>query len=340
MSAQLPVVAPLSDPFARHITYLRVSLTDRCNYRCTYCMPEQGFELLPREDVLRFEEIVRLVAIFAGIGVRRVRLTGGEPTLRRHLDELVAAVRGVGGIESVVMTTNGHRLRELAAPLARAGLSAVNISLDTLDPAKFAELTRRGDLGRVLAGIDAALAAGLRVKINAVALAGVSDDEIGALCAYAWDRGIEPRFIEQMPMSGGALQPRRAPRSAAAVRAAIERHVGAPLVPDTAVRAAAVGPARIWCVDGDRARRVGIISAMSEHFCDTCNRVRLTAVGDLHACLAYDDAVSLRTLLRGGASDGALCAAIRAAVAGKRPMHDFSAQGHGAPMLHMTSIGG
>jgi len=340
MSELLPVVPPLADPFARKITYLRVSLTDRCNYRCTYCMPEEGVDLLPRADVLTFEEIARVVRVFSEIGVRRVRLTGGEPTVRKHVDELVARLAAVDGIRSVVMTTNGHRLRDLAEPLARAGLKEVNISLDTLDPAKFSEITRRGDLGRVLAGVDAALAAGMRVKLNAVALAGVNEGEIPDLCAYAWERGVLPRFIEHMPMSDGALYGSASRLTAQQVRDAIERRFGLRLEAVVGSDSTVMGPSRYWRLDGDARRSVGIISAMTEHFCDTCNRVRITAVGDLHTCLAYDDAVSLRKILRSGGSDDDLRATIRDAVGLKRAGHDFARTGGGAPSKHMISIGG
>lgn len=338
MSRSLPVLRPLLDANDRKITYLRVSLTDRCNYRCTYCMPAEGVDLLPREDILSFEEITRLARVFAQIGVKKIRLTGGEPTIRQRVADLVAMLAGVSGIERVVMTTNGHRLPELARPLAGAGLAEVNVSIDTLDADKFRAITRRGDLSRVLAGIDAALAAGMKVKLNAVALKGFNDDEVAALCEYAWARGVAPRFIEHMPMSDGSLYAPGKQLAAAEIRARVEQAFGGPLVAEGEHRAD--GPARYWHVPGNERARVGIISAMTEHFCDTCNRVRLTAVGDLHTCLAYDDALSLRTLLRGGASDDEIVAALRDAVAGKRAGHSFQSTGAGAPTKHMISIGG
>jgi GTP 3',8-cyclase len=339
----LPVLgsAPLEDRFARRVTYLRVSLTDRCNYRCTYCMPERGVDLLPREDLLSFEEIEQLVGIFAGLGVRRVRLTGGEPTIRRGVEELVARLTRVPGIDEVVMTTNGHRLPELAEPLARAGLAQLNVSVDTLDAAKFKQITRRGDLARVLDGIEAARAAGMAViKLNVVALRGFNEGEIGALCDYAWARGLTPRFIEWMPMSSGELYAPGSLLPAAEIRAAVEAHTGEPLVADV-VPGAALGPSRYW-----RTSRgvLGIISAMSEHFCDTCNRVRLSAVGALHACLAHDDAVDLRTILRNGSVGADVASdverAIRVALGLKRPGHEFNLAGGGGPRKAMVSIGG
>jgi cyclic pyranopterin phosphate synthase len=338
----LPVLgsAPLEDRFARRVTYLRVSLTDRCNYRCTYCMPAEGVSLLPREDVLTFEEIERLVRVFVGLGVRRVRLTGGEPTVRKGVEELVERLAGLPGLEQVVMTTNGHRLAELAAPLARAGLAQLNVSVDSLDATRFREITRRGDLPRVLAGIDAARAAGIAsVKLNVVALKGFNDDELGAICTYAWDRGLTPRYIEWMPMSSGELYAPGALLTAAEIRARLAAQLGEPLVPDVAGAAsgAPVGPSRYF-----RGARgvVGIISAMSEHFCDTCNRVRLTSTGALHTCLAHDDAVDLRTIVRSGGVDGDVEHAIRQSLGVKRAGHEFTLGGGGGPRKSMVSIGG
>ncbi len=328
---------PLLDGFARRIRYLRVSVTDRCNYRCTYCMPEDLGDQLhfeQKSQVLSFEELERLVGIFSGLGVRKVRLTGGEPTVRKGIVELARRIRGITGIEQVVMTSNGHLLDTLAKPLAEAGVTAINISIDTLDAAKFSELTGRGDLARVMAGIDAAVAAGMRVKLNTVALRGVNDGEIVALCEYAWTHGATPRFIEHMPMSGGALYAHDAEVTAAQIRGAIEAAHG-PLSAAETDRDA--GPARYWSVNG---REVGIISAMTEHFCDDCNRLRLTATGALHACLGHDDAINLRDILRGGGSDADVVAAIAGAVTGKRKGHVFERTGNGAPQKHMIGIGG
>ena len=327
----------LTDAFARRIRYLRVSVTDRCNYRCSYCMPEDLGDQLhfeQKSQVLSFEELERVVGIFAGLGVRKVRLTGGEPTVRKGIVDLARRIRAVPGIEQVVMTSNGHLLDQLAAPLAAAGVSVINISLDTLDAAKFADLTGRGDLARVLAGIDAALAAGMKVKINTVALRGVNDGEIAALCEFAWSKNATPRFIEHMPMSGGQLYEAAAELTAAQIRAAVEA-VHGPLVPSDAGRDA--GPARYWMVGG---HELGIISAMTEHFCDDCNRLRLTAVGALHACLGHDDAISLRDIMRRGGNDDDVIAAIAGAVTGKRAGHVFDRSGSGAPQKHMIGIGG
>jgi cyclic pyranopterin phosphate synthase len=329
---------PLVDGFARRIRYLRISVTDRCNYRCNYCMPEDLGDHLhfeQKSQVLSFEELERLATIFAGLGVRKLRLTGGEPTVRKNIVDLARRLARIPGIEQLVMTSNGHLLDTLAQPLADAGVTAINISLDTLDAAKFADLTGRGDLARVLAGIDAALAAGMRVKLNTVALRGVNDGELAALCDFAWSKGATPRFIEHMPMSSGQLYASTAELTAAQIRGAIEAVFG-PLVPETSERRDA-GPSRYWKV-GDR--EVGIISAMTEHFCDDCNRLRLTATGALHACLGHDDAISLRDIMRRGGSDDDVIAAIAGAVTGKRAGHVFERTGAGAPSKHMIGIGG
>ena len=327
----------LTDRFERRIDYLRISLTDRCNYRCTYCMPEEGVAVRPRAEILTFEEIERLVRVFVTVGVRRLRLTGGEPTVRKDMVQLVGRLARVPGIDEVVMTTNGHLLADLAAPLAAAGLAEVNVSIDTLDRNRFRAITRRGDLDRVVAGIDAAIAAGLGVKLNAVALRGFNDGELADLCRFGWARGATPRFIEHMPMSDGALYTQGQLLPAAEIRARIGAALGVEVVAAERGEARPRGPARYFRA-GDE--EFGIISAMSEHFCDTCNRVRMTATGDLHACLAYDDAVPLRDLLRAGADDARLRDAITGAAQQKRAGHDFQLLGGGAPRKHMVAIGG
>jgi len=331
---------PLVDRQRRHVEYLRLSVTDRCNLRCTYCIPEGGVEHLQREDVLSFEEIVALVRSFARLGVRRLRLTGGEPTLRRELPALVAMLRAIPGIDDLALSTNGLRLGELAVPLRAAGVDRLNVSVDSLDPERFARITRGGDVRRVLAGIEAARAAGFRsIKINAVAVRGFNDDELPAICAYAWERGLVPRFIEQMPMADGALFVPGTFLGAAEIRATLAAALpGARLVADEAGGpAAGAGPARYWRVEGEGTRRFGIISPLTEHFCDTCNRVRLSASGALHTCLGHDDATDLRAVLRAG---GDVVEAIRVAVSAKRDGHQFGLVGIGGPRKAMVQIGG
>src|SRR5262245_12733168 len=284
-------------------------------------MPEEGVELLPKPHLLTYEELERVVTLLAQNGVRRVRLTGGEPTIRKDLVVCVERLARIPGIDQVVMTTNGHLLEGLAAPLAAAGLAGLNVSLDTLSAERFRALTRRGDLAKVFAGIDAALAAGLPIKLNVVALAGVNDDEVGALCDYAWARDMVPRFIEHMPMSDGALYSPSRLLTAANIRDLVTAHSG-PIVPDEPPGPAAlVGPSRYWRTA--TGHKVGIISAMSENFCSTCNRVRLTAAGELHTCLAHDDATNLRDLVRRGVTDDDVAAAVQAAVGAKREGHGF-----------------
>jgi cyclic pyranopterin phosphate synthase len=336
-------VAPLVDPQRRVVSYLRVSVTDRCNYRCTYCLPEDGVQHVDREDILHFEEIAALVRCFVRLGVTRVRLTGGEPTVRRDLVSLVRMLRAIPGIEDIALSTNGHLLADLAAPLRAAGVDRLNISLDSLDPERFDRITRRGDLSRVLAGIEAARVAGFpSIKLNAVAIKGFNDDEVAALCAYAWQRGLVPRFIEQMPMAGGELFVPGTLLSAAEIRQLVES--GFP--------ARGGGPARYWRLrgqhgDGDGAgdasdeerRLLGIISPMTEHFCDTCNRLRLSSAGQLHTCLAYDDAVDLRGVLQREGPAGVVTT-IRQALAGKRDGHNFGLIGIGGPRKAMIQIGG
>lgn len=331
---------PLVDPQARRVRYLRISLTDRCNYRCTYCMPEEGVDRIARADLLTLEEVAEIARAFAAWGVERVRLTGGEPTVRRGLVELVAALAEIP--VEVVMTTNGARLAELAAPLRAAGLAGLTVSLDSLDPARFAAITRRGVLAEVLAGLDAAQAAGFRaIKLNTVAVRGFNDDELADLALWAWDRDLVPRFIEVMPMAGGRLYVPGELMPAADIRDRLAAATGSPLEPDTGDGVRGLGPATYWRVAaGPHAgRRLGLIAPMTENFCATCNRLRLSATGSLHNCLARDDAGDLRSALRSG-DPGALAARVRAILGHKRHGHEFTLDGHGGPNKAMISIGG
>jgi GTP 3',8-cyclase len=349
MSAEAAVgiePARLVDPQARVIDYLRVSVTDRCNYGCSYCIPHDGVEHAPRADVLSFEEITALVRVFASLGVRRVRLTGGEPTVRRDLPALVRQLRVIPGIGDIALSTNAHLLAELAAPLRAAGVDRVNISLDSLDPERFRRITRRGDLSRVLAGIEAARAAGFAsIKLNTVAIGGTNEDEFDRICDWAWARGLVPRFIEEMPMADGRAYLPGARVAAAEIRRRIAAAwPGTQVVAENPDPAQGAGPARYFRLAGDDrgggpTRRFGIISPMTEHFCAACNRVRLSTAGALHACLAYDDAVDLRGPLHAGGAD-AVARAIRGALAGKRPGHTFQLVGLGGPRKAMVQIGG
>jgi cyclic pyranopterin phosphate synthase len=341
---------PLVDPQARRVRYLRVSLTDRCNYRCTYCMPAEGLEHAVRDEVLTFEEVATLVRAFARWGVERVRLTGGEPTVRRGLPDLVAMLRDIPVAEDpsrrveVVLTTNGSRLVELAQPLRAAGLTGLTVSLDSLRADRFAEITRRGDLPQVLAGIAAASAAGFRgIKINTVAVRGFNDDELGALALWAWEHGHVPRFIELMPMSGGRLFVPGELLAAHEIRAAVAAAAGGALVADDGGVARGLGPATYWRVaDGPHAgRRLGVIAPMTENFCAGCNRLRISASGRLHNCLARDDTGDLRSVLRTGPADpNALETRVRLVLGHKQDGHGFTLDGRGGPEKPMIGIGG
>jgi GTP 3',8-cyclase len=338
----------LVDRLDRRVRYLRVSLTDRCNMRCTYCMPAEGIEHVPRSEVLSLEEVARMVRGFAAWGVERVRLTGGEPTLRRNLAWLVAELSSIetatGGRLEVVLTSNGELLASLAQPLAEAGLSGLTVSLDTLDPDRFTAITRRGQLDKVLAGVDAAIAAGLPVKLNTVAVRGFNDDELAALCRFAWARGATPRFIELMPMAGGRLFVPGELMPAAAIRTQIGEALAATIDSEgdpASARQGPYGPARYWIVRGGPfdGRRFGTIAAMTENFCGSCNRLRVSATGQLHACLARDDAGDLRGALR-SPDPSALERVVRAALGAKRDTHGFELDGGGGPQKAMISIGG
>ncbi|HEY8429663.1 MAG TPA: GTP 3',8-cyclase MoaA [Sandaracinaceae bacterium] len=316
---------PLTDGRGRAYTYLRLSVTDRCNLACVYCMPPGGEdEHALRPELLTFEEAVRLVSICARGGVRRVRFTGGEPLVRRDVVRLVAMVRRETPVDELVMTTNAVRLAELAQPLAAAGLDGVNVSIDSLDPDRFRAITRGGELGPVLAGIHAAIEAGLDVKINVVALGGVNDDELGRLVDFAWELGATPRFIELMPIGEAARLPGERFLSAARI---LER-LGARVDRASAAASdAGRGPARyVRAADGS-GRRVGFITAVSDEFCGTCNRLRISAKGDLRACLADRRAVSLRDAMRAGADDLDLAWAVHCALGTKDAGHHFGDRG-------------
>ena len=305
------------DPFGRAITYLRVSVTDRCDLRCVYCMAED-MTFLPKADVLTLEELELLCAAFVRLGVVKLRITGGEPLVRRNVMSLFhrLGARLGHGLEELTLTTNGTQLAKYATELAQAGVRRVNVSLDTLDPAKFTEITRWGRIGPVLEGIAAASAAGLHVKINAVALRGVNEDEIPAMLEWCGERGHDLCLIETMPM--GDVADRTAhylPLSM--VRANLRRRF---TLSETGFKTG--GPARYFDV-AETGARVGFITPMTHNFCESCNRVRLTCTGTLYMCLGQDDAADLRRVLRSGAGADELDAAIRAAITRKPKGHDF-----------------
>lgn len=331
----------LLDSKGRRITYLRLSVTDRCNYRCTYCMPPEGFERAPRDAVLSLEELARVVRIFARLGVETVRLTGGEPMVRRGLVDLVARIAATEGIRDVAMTTNAELLDHLAAPLRRAGLTRLNVSLDTLDPKRFSELTRGGRLDHVLAGLDAAREAGFeRIKLNAVVVRGVNDQELEDLVDFAWSRGMVPRFIELMPLGeAGRMHGRQAVVPIREMRDRLAHRLGD--LPRDGVGPGA-GPA-VYYPDQDRSdRAVGFIGAVTESFCAGCNRVRVTSEGQLRGCLARPEGSDLRALMREGADDEAIAEAVRRTVLGRKEGHEFweDSPGDSSGLVVMTGIGG
>lgn len=328
----------LTDGQGRSYSYLRLSVTDRCDLACIYCMPPSGEEEHSlRSELLTFEEAARLVAICSAMGIRRVRLTGGEPLVRRDIVTMVERIRRTSAIDSLVMTTNATRLAELAEPLRRAGLDGVNISLDSLDETRFARITRGGELKRVLAGLHAAIEVGLEVKMNVVAVRGENDDEIARLVSFAWERGITPRFIELMPLGEGAnLGDARRVSSAE-----VALSLGAMLQDDVQRGARHHGPARYRSASDGSGRRVGFITPISDEFCGDCNRIRLTARGDVRACLASRRAISIRDRMREGASDVEIAWALTWALGSKARGHAFldsSADEH--TRVGMSLIGG
>lgn len=328
-------MAPLVDRFGRQHTYLRVSVTDRCNYRCVYCMPHEGLDWMDRDELLTYEEIARLVRVFASMGVRSVRLTGGEPMLRRNIEFLISELGAIDGIEDLAMTTNGHRLAQLAPLLKESGLTRLNVSLDSLQPERFATLTRGGKLDKVLAGLEACRQVGLGpIKINCVILEDENDDELYDLVEFFGRHPdhYELRFIEYMPFEA---------RWHLSVRSAdLRKRLSAvyTLEPQEQTRVGR-GPARMWRV-AESGLKVGFISPLSKKFCGDCNRLRLMANGHLRTCLSDDGTPSLRDILRGGASDPELESTIRAMVLNKIEGHNALIQG-GTPFEGvMTRVGG
>lgn len=289
----------LQDRYHRVISYLRISVTDRCNFRCTYCLPADGIEWLPRSEVLSFEEIARVVRVGSSLGLTKIRLTGGEPTARKNLPELVSLIRAVPGIEEISITTNASRLRELARPLREVGLDRVNISLDTLQREKMQQISRRDFYDEVMAGIQAAVDSGLApLKFNCVAMRGVNDDEFCDLLEFANRHGAQMRFIEYMPMGEARFTTQQQYIAALEMREILSKRFN--LQPVTSSNPN--DPARLWrCAD--TGATVGFITSISEHFCDSCNRMRLTAEGGLRPCLHQNAEVNIRQLLREGGSD-------------------------------------
>jgi cyclic pyranopterin phosphate synthase len=329
---------PLIDPYGRPITYLRVSVTDRCDLRCVYCMAED-MSFLPKPDILTLEELERLATAFIDLGVRKLRITGGEPLVRSNVLSLIQRLgqRLGSGLEELTLTTNGTQLARHAEPLARAGVRRINVSLDTLNPERFSRITRWGRIDRVFEGLEAARAAGLAIKINTVALRGENEDEIDDMLAWCGAQGFDLCLIETMPM--GDIDPDRADQylPLSLVRARLRRRW---TLDETDFVTG--GPARYVTVR-ETGRRLGFITPMTHNFCEGCNRVRLTVTGMLYMCLGQDDSADLRAVLRGPNPDASLPDAIREAIARKPKGHDFViARGTTAPAVqrHMSVTGG
>ena len=334
----MTLMTDLIDPFGRTISYLRVSVTDRCDFRCVYCMAED-MNFLPKRDLLTLEELDRLCAAFIRHGVKKLRLTGGEPLVRRDIMWLIERLgaRIGDGLEELTLTTNGSQLAKYADQLVRAGVRRINVSIDSLDEARFTAITRRGKLPEVLAGVMAAKAAGLAIKINAVALKAVNEDEYDHLLEWCGRHGFDLCLIETMPM--GEIEADRTAQylPLSLVRARLARRW---TLTDTDYRTG--GPARYMTV-AETGQRLGFITPMTHNFCESCNRVRLTCTGTLYMCLGQDDAADLRAPLRAGDSDTALDAAIAEAISRKPKGHDFiidRRQSRPAVARHMSVTGG
>lgn len=343
--ADMPTAGPLLDTFGRIATDLRVSLTDRCNLRCSYCMPAEGVNWLPGEQLLRADELARLLHIaVTRLGITNVRFTGGEPLLVRHLEEIVAATASLRPRPELSLTTNGLGLAQRAAALAAAGLDRVNVSLDSVNRAHFAAITRRDRLAEVLAGLAAAKAAGLEpIKVNAVLDPATGPGDVVELLRYCLHHGYQLRVIEQMPLDAGHRWRRDATLTADDVLAALRPHFR--LRPDPTPRGSA--PAELWLVDSLAERgpdqptgKLGIIASVSHAFCSTCDRTRLTADGQIRNCLFATEEANLRTLLRDGADDDTIESAWRTAMWRKAAGHGINDPGYIQPDRPMSAIGG
>ena len=322
----------LIDSFGRQHTYLRISVTDRCNYRCVYCMPPEGLKWKPKQNLLRYEELARLVHIFSELGINHIRITGGEPTIRSDIVRLISAISQIQGISDIAMTTNGHTLPNLAQPLAAAGLKRLNVSLDTLQADKFQKVTRGGSLKRVLEGIKQAQQYGLHpIKINTVMLRGFNDNELFDLINFCVSNNLELRFIEYMPFEKRWHQ--SIPEKD--IRKKLNKKYN--LLPIR--RGTGVGPAKNYRLQ-QNGLKIGFISPLSKKFCSDCNRLRLTADGHLRTCLAHEDTPSLKDYLRRSVPDLEIANAIRRMVFGKPEGHFCEIENGKLFEGVMTQIGG
>ena len=321
------------DKNGRSIDYLRISITDRCNLRCIYCMPEEGVCAMEHTQILKFEEIVRLVRIMTGLGIRHLRITGGEPMARRSCLKLVKQLNEVPGVESISMTSNGILLRDKVHEAKESGITSLNISIDALDPDTYSQLTRGGDVGQALSTFRQALDEGMNVKINTVPVRGINEKNLAAIASLARENPVCVRFIELMPIGSGS-RVERIPSAEV-----MELLQGAYGKPETDDAPHGHGPARYVRYPGFQGS-VGFISAVSHEFCETCNRVRLTADGRLQLCLNHPQGIDLRQMLRRGAEDGASLEAVRSAIEEKPDRHAFYEQISDHENRSMNEIGG
>jgi len=328
---------PYRDSFDRPIEYLRISVTDRCNFRCVYCMPEEGVSFIPHEEVLRYEEIIRIVRVVVEMGITHIRLTGGEPLVRDGIVDLVAELEKIPGLDDLAMTTNGMLLERFAEPLAKAGLRRVNISMDTLKPERFHKITRLGSLEQVLKGREAAIKAGLcPAKVNTVVIRGLNDDEVVDLARLTLQPDWHLRFIEVMPLGEGIHWADDGVVPSTEIRAKVEAALGK-LTPVHS--SSGIGPARYYQLPGAQGT-LGFISAITEHFCYACNRLRLTSNGRILPCLMSNHSIDLRTPLREGADDEALREIFKKAILSKPREHHLAEHTVPECMLPMSCIGG
>ena len=326
----------LIDSYNRHINYLRISITDRCNLRCIYCMPKEGISLIGHDDILSYEELLRIACIAVKKGITKIRITGGEPLARKGVVQFVSALSGIQGIQDLSMTTNGILLSPAAQPLRSAGLKRLNISLDSLNPDKYTMITRGGDINQIIAGIKSAQEAGFSpIKINVVVIRGINDDEITSFAKLSMEKNLQVRFIEYMPvgMENGWEKERFV--SSDEIRQRIKT-IG-PLLELPSDNSS--GPAQMYTIEGAQGR-LGFISALSDHFCATCNRLRLTPDGKLRTCLFSDAEVDLKTKLRQGCSDDALADFINEAILSKPRKHHATEQVFKKCIRGMSAIGG
>lgn len=328
----------MEDDFGRHIDYLRISLTDRCNFRCVYCMPEDGVDSLAHRDILSFEELIRIASIASDLGVRKVRLTGGEPLVRKGVPSFIRSLSRIEGIESISMTTNGFFLEDMAGELKASGLHRLNISLDTIDRERFHRLTRRDGLGKVLRGINTALEQGFEpVKINAVIVRGRNEKDIIPLARFAEKKGLVLRFIEQMPFN---KEDRDSFIPAEEILCILSRELGNPgkLDDRTGIVSVGHGPAELYRF-GESGPVVGFITPVSNHFCSSCNRLRITADGKLKPCLLSSEEIDLRSAIREGCCDSSLGDILQYAVEKKPEGHKLADRGVES-IRGMSKIGG